>query len=549
MARNRSSRAGSILLLVLMSIVIMSLATSSYLVLMRSEHSAMQNAGEQLQARMLVESGADYLCLFLDQTDAIVMQQGGLQANPSAMKAVLVSDDVATDFRRRFTVISPDVIDGYYSGVRYGLEDESSKLNLNLLAAEGSDETATRERLMFIPDMTHEVADAILDWIDADNQPRAYGAEFTYYQSLTPAYKPRNAPLQSLDELLQVRGVTPELLYGVDANRNLTVDGQEQARGALLQIDNTLGQMNRGWAAYFTVYAAERNLNPTGRAKININDSDLTALQTELQTVVDAEAANFIIAYRQFGPMPADNSGGAGSGGGGSAASLSLNLETKPTTDINSLLDLVGARVSVQQNPSGQPAGGNQPDQNGGGQGSPQQGTPPSGPGQPGQGGQIVDSPWQDGAALYSGVFLELLDKLTTSDEPARGGRINVNLATRPVLLSVPFLTETMADQILTMRETEIDRQISPQRHAIWLLANGVVTLEQMKQLDPFITSTGDVYSGQIVGFFDAKPARSRAGVVFDRTDTKTLLVGWDDLSKLGPGFTAAELGAPVVEP
>jgi DNA uptake protein ComE-like DNA-binding protein len=540
MERNRSSRTGSILLLVLMSIVIMSLATSSYLVLMRSEHAAMHNAGEQLQSRMLVESGADYLCLFLDQTDAIIVQQGGVQANPNAMQGVLVSDDVATDFRGRFTIVSPDVVDGYYSGLRYGLEDESSKLNLNLLVAEGSDETATRERLMFIPGMTQEVAEAILDWIDADNVPRAYGAEDSYYQGLAPAYQPRNAPLQSLDELLQVRGVTPELLYGVDANRNLTVDGQEQARGALLQIDNSLGQMNRGWAAYFTVYAAERNLDPTGAAKININNSDLTALQSELQQVVDGETANFIIAYRQFGPMPADASGGTGGGGGESAASLSLDLETEPTTDINSLLDLVGARVSVQENPSGPPSGS---------PGSPPTGGPPSGPAPPGSEEQVVNSPWQDGAGLYSGTFLDLLDKLTTTDETARGGRININSATRPVLLTVPFLTESMADQILTMREPEIDRQISPQRHAIWLLANGVVTLEQMKQLDPFIASAGDVYSGQIVGFFDAKPARSRARVTFDRTESQTLLVGWEDMTKLGPGFTAVELGAPVVTP
>ncbi len=535
-----SQRDGSILLLVLMSIIIMSLATASYLVLMRNEHRATHNAGQQLQARLLTESGADYLCLFLDQTDAIITQQGGLLANPSAMQGILVADDLNLESRGRFTVLAPEVVQGYYSGVRYGLEDQSSKLNLNALAQDGGDETAARNRLQFIPGMTEDIADAILDWIDEDNQPRAYGAEDSYYQGLNPAYQPRNGPLQSLSELLQVRGVTPELLYGLDANRNFVVDQGEQARGVLLQLDNSLGQLNRGLSAYFTVYAAERVLNPTGTAKVNINNPDLRALQTELQQVVDAEAANFIIAYRQFGPASGETTG---TGGGTSAASLTLNLDTEASTDINTLLDLVGARVSVEENSNGQQSGENPPDAGEGGE------QPPTEPPPGGAEGQIVESPWQDGAALYSGVFLDLLDKLTTTDEPARGGRININLATRPVLLSVPNLTEMQADQILTMREPAVDRQIGPQRHAVWLLANGVVTLEEMKVLDPFITTGGDVYSGQIVGFFDGQPATARAQVFFDRTETTTLVVGWEDLSLLGPGFTPTELGAQVVVP
>ena len=540
MPADRSQRDGSILLLVLMSIVIMSLATASYLVLMRNEHRATHNAGHQLQARLLAESGADYLCLFLDQTDALITQQGGLLTNASAMQGILVADDLNLESRGRFTVLAPDVVQGYYSGVRYGLEDESSKLNLNLLAQEEGDEAATRDRMLFIPGMTEDIADAILDWIDADNQPRAYGAEDSYYQGLSPAYQPRNGPLQALSELLQVRGVTPELLYGLDANRNFVVDQGEQARGVLLQLDNSLGQLNRGWSAYFTVYAAERMLNSTGKAKVNLNNPDLRALQTQLQQAVDAEATNFIIAYRQFGPAGGENTG---TGSGTSAAALTLNLDTPPSTEINSLLDLVGARVSVQKDSNGQQSGDNPPNQGEGGA------PPPTGPPPPGGGGQIVESPWQDSAALYSGVFLDLLDKLTTTDEPARGGRVNINLATRPVLLAVPNLTEIQADQILTMREPEVDRQIGPQRHAIWLLANGVVTLAEMKLLDPFLTTGGDVYSGQIVGFFDGQPATARSQVFFDRTDTTTLLVGWEDLSQLGPGFTPLELGAEVIEP
>lgn len=532
------SREGSILLLVLLSIVIMSLATASYLTLMRNEHRATRNAGQQLQARLLVESAADYLCLFLDQSDTIIAQQGGLVGNAGTFQAHLVVDDLNETARGRFTVVAPELAQGYYSGFHYGLEDESSKLNLNLLA-EQEDETVARDSLMFIPGMSEDIADAILDWIDADNTPRAYGAEDSYYQTLVPARQPQNAPLRSLGELLQVRGVTPELLYGLDANRNLIVDEREVARGVLLQLDNSLGQINRGWSAYLTVYAAERTLTSTGTAKVNVNSSDLRTLQSDLQQVLDAEAVNFILAYRQFGPAGSSSQSPAGS-----AASLVIDLDAPATTEINSLLDLVGAHVLVQQSAGGQPAA-NQPGAERGGGGQPGEGPSPEGPPTGAAGGQMIESPWQDSAALYSGTFMDLLDNLTTTNEPARGGRININRASRPVLLAVPDLLETQVDQIIAMRDPVVDRLTSPQRHAIWLLANGVVTLEEMKALDPYITAAGDVYSAQVVGFFDGQPAAARAQVTLDRTETATLIVGWEDLTELGPGFSPEELGVP----
>ena len=71
-----------------------------------------------------------------------------------------------------------------------------------------------------MPNMTPDVADAIVDWLDMDSSPRPYGAEDDYYTALSPPYHCKNGPLDSLEELLLVRGVTPELLFGNDQNRN-----------------------------------------------------------------------------------------------------------------------------------------------------------------------------------------------------------------------------------------------------------------------------------------------------------------------------------------
>ena len=55
------------------------------------------------------------------------------------------------------------------------------------------------------------IADAIKDWIDADQQPTGGGAEDDYYSSLKPPYLAANRQMKSPTELLAVRGMTPEI--------------------------------------------------------------------------------------------------------------------------------------------------------------------------------------------------------------------------------------------------------------------------------------------------------------------------------------------------
>jgi len=77
---------------------------------------------------------------------------------------------------------------------------------------------------MGLPDMTEEIADSILDFVDSDDDRRENGVESNFYSGLNPAYSAKNGPLDSLDELLLVNGVTPELLFGLDTNRNGILD-------------------------------------------------------------------------------------------------------------------------------------------------------------------------------------------------------------------------------------------------------------------------------------------------------------------------------------
>lgn len=58
------------------------------------------------------------------------------------------------------------------------------------------------------------IISAIADWQDADSLLHLDGAEQDYYDTLTPAYMCKNAPIETLEELMYVRGITPGVYYG-----------------------------------------------------------------------------------------------------------------------------------------------------------------------------------------------------------------------------------------------------------------------------------------------------------------------------------------------
>lgn len=610
---SKSRRRASVLLLVLVVIAVLALGTNTYLDLMQTEHRAVRRHGRAAQSLRLAESGAEYLKIILARTPAQIQTLGGLTSNTTAMQAQLADNQADVYSRGRFTILCPAQVNGLYSGVRYGLENESAKLNLNALFAEGADGEA-QNRLLVLPGMTPEVADAILDWLDSDATPRQVGAEAEYYAGLDPPYLPRNGPINGLDELLLVRGVTPELLYGLDQNRNYFVDAGETPRGAMTEIDNAEGAMNRGWSAYLTLDSVEALGGSAAAPMTDVNSGDLNTLYNTLKTSLSDDQAKFIILYRQYGQPPAGGAGQPGQPGGGQPvggttggagtirqpgqpgqpgagganaaggaavplSSITLNMQQQGGTQITSLLDLIGAQVQVPQTPpGGEQAGGNGGsgnnnggggggggntgdgggggDDGGGGGGGSGGGNNSGGNGGPGggnqQGGdgqnqpppQTVASPWQENANGYRDL-MKLADIASVVNQGRVAGRVNINAAPRPVLLTIPFLPQSAVEQIIAQRELEPNLALSEQRHALWLLTTGILQLPQMRQVERFITTRGDAFSGQSVGFFEGDPTPVRAEFILDRSVGAPRLRLWRDMTAWGPGFSPQLLGVP----
>lgn len=97
------------------------------------------------------------------------------------------------------------------------ITDESGKININTLTDSSG---IILNNLLRNAGSTEEeantIVDSVLDWKDADDLHRLKGAENDYYMSLPNSYKPRNAKFEALEELMLVRGMSADILFGSD---------------------------------------------------------------------------------------------------------------------------------------------------------------------------------------------------------------------------------------------------------------------------------------------------------------------------------------------
>jgi len=120
--------------------------------------------------------------------------------------------------------------------------------------------------------MTPALVAALRDFIDFDDITRPDGAEQDYYDGLARPYRVRNGRLDSIDELLLVRGFTQPLLYGEDANMNWRLDPNEQDGNERFPPDNNDSRLDLGLRQYLTVVSYDPNTDNDGVPRTNVND-------------------------------------------------------------------------------------------------------------------------------------------------------------------------------------------------------------------------------------------------------------------------------------
>ena len=101
-----------------------------------------------------------------------------------------------------------------FGGGQYGyrISDEEGRINLNTSAPDRIDRLL--RELGLDKSVRDTIGDSLQDWRDPNDAYRLNGAESDHYLKLPVPYRAKNANLDSARELLQIRGVTPEIYNG-----------------------------------------------------------------------------------------------------------------------------------------------------------------------------------------------------------------------------------------------------------------------------------------------------------------------------------------------
>jgi general secretion pathway protein K len=143
------------------------------------------------------------------------------------------------------------------------------------------------------PTQSSTIAESILDWINPGPDARINGAKDEYYSRQNPPYYCKGGPIEDINELLLIRGITPEIFWGSNSTNHPPAAYQQQG-------------FNHTPRSRKSRFANEANNvpNPVGLVeifspfggKLNINTASAQALQ--ILPGIDANTAQRIIQER-----------------------------------------------------------------------------------------------------------------------------------------------------------------------------------------------------------------------------------------------------------
>jgi hypothetical protein len=462
------------LIVVTVVLLMVSLAVVGLLSMVRLDYQATKMRGRELLLENGLQIAESYIAAVARMSREQRFAAGNLTRSAELFAKQPIDWTVADEDQILFSVVLPQDLTEQ-EGVTFGLVNESAKLNLyQVLEWEQTTPGAGERALLQLPGMQPEQAAAIMDWIDRDSSPRLGGGEQEQYLTEQRPVVPVNEVPTALETLVHVREThladwfdevePPSLNRPVERSPSSRGGNQKAAAepSSRSAQQPRLGQdagTHRAWEHFLTVHSRERNESFNGQPRIYLNDEDLIRLHDALAKRVSAAMADFVVLYRQFGP---------GRGGRRQAladAVVDFNLPAK--FKFASELDLIGATVTI---PGGRTTW------------------------------QRFDSPLSANRSGWAGQLEYLMDQVTVDPNPVLLGRINIDEATREVLLAIPGLEPTTADRILAARFLSADGRVA-HVHPTWLLEQGVVDIPRMRQLLKYCTTGGDVFQAHVIAY------------------------------------------------
>lgn len=253
------NQRGVALIIVLWITVLLTVMAGGFIAIVRVEARAVSNYKDESQAYLLARSGINIA----------IEELINLKTNARNIEVVANKERWVLDGSPKRISVG---LDGF---IEIKVSDESGKVDLNK-----ADSMLLKRLLVGLEIKETErnmIVASILDWIDENNLHRLNGAEDDYYRSLSEPYEARDAPMSIIEELLWVKGVTPDLFYGSEV---------EEVDGLVLGEES---EGRAGLAVLFTVF--------TNKIRVNVNTAPFEVLISI--PGVDKESAIRIIEARK----------------------------------------------------------------------------------------------------------------------------------------------------------------------------------------------------------------------------------------------------------
>lgn len=231
-ARISRPDSGVALLLSLVFVALLAVLVFGFIYEMEVDASFAQNQGADFQAYLAARSAvANGLLLLGEHYDQNL--ESGLPPVDSMMDATQWSAGLPFEPLNEATM-------------RTTIADEYGKINLNALLIPNQDSIIRNEPLISAlrhffalrSDAGFDPVDAIIDWLDYGDMDaeEPEGAENDYYLGLENPFSCKNGPMNSIEELLLIKGITSELYFGdpeqeqLPLSEYLTVHGDWSGR-------------------------------------------------------------------------------------------------------------------------------------------------------------------------------------------------------------------------------------------------------------------------------------------------------------------------------
>ena len=208
MTKILSNNRGVALILVIMITGILIALTLQFNLLSRSELYEAANLRDTIRLSYIAKSGFyGGTALLMEDTNAFD------SLNEEWAKAELLSAQSSSLFD-----------EGYF---RLDITDESGMIPISCLFKDHTFNNDIEDLLIRFLTLARfgldvqeagDIVDAIKDWIDEDHEVTGFGAENPYYGILEQPYPCKNGPLDSIEELLLIKGITRDLYDGTENN-------------------------------------------------------------------------------------------------------------------------------------------------------------------------------------------------------------------------------------------------------------------------------------------------------------------------------------------